>query len=148
MEIVFTLNSLAVEQRLARIINGYLSFEVPLRSVRDYKTREIDRQFETEGSNIGSRWKPLAASTVMNRLALGYGAGPILNRTGSLKRSIHLNKLTRNEVSLKSDSQYFAFHQVGGPKIPQRQMLGFSEKMQDDIVNIVQKYITNLVNNG
>lgn len=41
--------------------------------------------FDTEGAAGRGAWAPLAPSTIRQRLRLGYGAGPILVRTGALR---------------------------------------------------------------
>jgi hypothetical protein len=46
------------------------------------------RNFATEGSAGRGKWAPLAPSTLAERQRLGFGSGPILNRTGALEAHV------------------------------------------------------------
>lgn len=46
--------------------------------------KAVEERFDREGGPNG-KWKPLAKSTLKQRKRLGFGFGPILQRTGALK---------------------------------------------------------------
>jgi hypothetical protein len=46
------------------------------------------RVFETEGTAGRGAWAGLSARTIRERVAKGYGRGPILNRTGALEAHV------------------------------------------------------------
>lgn len=63
---------------------GFKSWKIPLTEARDRVVIPSVRQnFEQEGR---PKWTPLKASTVQNRLYMGFSRGPILERTSRLKR--------------------------------------------------------------
>jgi hypothetical protein len=65
-----------VIRRIERVINqeGWGEFIIRTRFTKESQHAE------------GPRWRPLAASTIKQRLRKGYGAGPILVNTGRLMR--------------------------------------------------------------
>lgn len=148
MEVSFKLDASKFIKKLKSIDEGYANFDIPLAQVKQYQLKEIDKQFTTQGSNITSAWKPLKASTVSQRIRSGFGAGPILRRTGKLKASFKQKKLTKNALQIGSDSKYYEYHQIGGSKIPQRQIVGHSATMVKRVVDIVSNYINRLILNG
>lgn len=105
--------------------------------VMDWK----ERQFGSEGMYMGRPWKPLAASTIQNRLALGFGAGPILQRTGKLKSSIKMVFKSSREARWKGTVDYYKYHQMGTSKMPARQILGWSPEMERRAVNELKGFI-------
>lgn len=97
---------------------------------------EFDKQFQTEGSRLGRKWKPLAASTITQRARLGFGSGPILQRTGKLRRGFEQD-LKRYSVRVHNPVEYFKYHQTGGRKLPKRQMIASPERLKQEVVSIV-----------
>jgi hypothetical protein len=88
-----------------------------------YMLRSIDRTFISEGRP--RRWRALKPATVRERIRKGYGAGPILQRTRSLRygfRSLPGKKSLR----IINTQFYFRFHQQderAGRIIPRRIMV-------------------------
>jgi phage gpG-like protein len=79
-------------------------------------------KFDAEGPG----WAPLAESTITSRIALGFGSGPILERTGDLRDSLDgtgaFNVSSSWQLGWESYSTvpYATFHQTGTPKMPAR----------------------------
>lgn len=148
MDVSFKLNARDLQKKLQSIQNGYEHFERPLQQVKGYQLQEINKQFASQGSNITSAWKPLSARTIAQRIHAGFGAGPILQRTGKLKSSFRQTKLNKNELNIGSNSRYFQFHQLGGKRLPQRQMIGHSHAMVNKVIDIFARYINQLILHG
>jgi phage gpG-like protein len=53
----------------------------------------------------------------------------ILQRSGKMRRSFAISKLTKNELNIENKIEYFKYHQLGTRKMPQRQVLGHSPAM-------------------
>lgn len=69
----------------------------------------------------------------------------ILQRSGKMRKSFRVSKLTKNEIEIENTVKYFKYHQLGTRNIPQRQMLGHSPEMikKHEIATI--KYVLNLI---
>lgn len=57
------------------------------RQIRDegFMSQIVDKRFETEGMSSGAPWKSLKPKTIEQRMRLGYGPGPILQRSTALR---------------------------------------------------------------
>lgn len=84
-------------------------------------------RFDSEGYG---EWQGLAASTIDQRIRLGFGAGPILRRTGDLRDSLvdpaRASRKSPRTMTWASDSDYAGYHQDGGSipgRPPQRVVL-------------------------
>ena len=139
--ISFSLNNKEAQRVLSNIKNGFSDFKEPLRKVKGMQLKEIDGQYKSEGKKITAKWKPLKPSTIKDRLAKGFPAGPILTRSGKMKRNTKQKKLTKNKLEIGNDTKYFQFHQLGTRKIPQRQVHGHSDKMIKKVTDIVADHI-------
>lgn len=89
-------------------------------SFGDYMLRSIDRTFQAEGRP--KPWAPLAPGTIEDRIRKGYGRGPILVRTGDLKRGFGVDTGPAF-FRISNGMRYFKFHQYGTKKAPQRIMV-------------------------
>jgi phage gpG-like protein len=67
-------------------------------------------------------------------------AGPILQRTGSLKRSFQ-SDANKDRVRVFSDSEIMPYHQLGQGSNPRRRMLAFSERLKQEVVGIFVKFV-------
>jgi len=86
-----------------------------------------EERFSSEGYG---EWDALADSTLRERARLGFGAGPILQRTRNLMDSLvdpaRAAQTTARTMSWGSDVSYAGFHQDGGSiagRPPQRVVL-------------------------
>jgi len=107
----------------------FKSFKDPLtKSLNMVIIPSIIKNFEAEGR---PKWRPLAKSTIASRYALGFPRGPILERTGRLKREatrkniweINLDILKLRTVYFDQKVPYAQFHQMGA-QIPATRMTG------------------------
>jgi phage gpG-like protein len=91
---------------------------------------EFERNFASE-SDAGLSWPRLSEVTIRIRLAEGFGAGPILVRTGDYKRSwvepthpqhIHELRQSTSHWSVEEGTQhpYAVKHELGTDRIPAR----------------------------
>jgi len=132
MQISITVDSSKANKRISAAFAAMKNFKEPLTQSKEYILQEVKSNFDTEGVNItGSKWAKRRRSY----------KHPILNKTGKLKRSFKQTKLTNKEMHIDSSSGYYKYHQLGTSKMPQRQILGFSEKMKNHIVSIFQKFV-------
>lgn len=89
---------------------------------------DIERErFDSEGHGD---WPALAQSTIEQRIAAGFGAGPILQRTRTLADSLidpnRAASTTPRTMTYGTDVAYAHFHQEGGTiagRPPQRVIL-------------------------
>lgn len=95
---------------------GRLMADIAENSLRFFR----DKVFEAEGFiDAGvDRWKPTKKKT----------SGKILQKTGRLRHSARkISTPTRAQVMF--GSPYFRFHNEGTPRMPQRKILGPSERL-------------------
>ncbi len=87
-----------------------------------YHRRSITRNFEAEGRP--RPWPPLAKSTIRDRRRKGFGPGPILVRTGELKRRFWFS-WGKQQYRVGNFMRYFPHHQYGAPRanLPRRAMI-------------------------
>jgi phage virion morphogenesis protein len=102
----------------------------------------IGDNFEQQGRPA---WQPLKASTLKERTKLGY-TGPILQRTGKLKRSI-TRKTGTNFVIVGTNLEYAAIHNFGGPTgrnhsvdMPKREFVTLTDLDINDLEKTAIKY--------
>lgn len=103
-----------------------------------------------EGALFGGKggWAPLAASTLREKARLGYGAMPILWRTGTLGNSLavkgaegNVNIVTPGGVTLGTDVAYAHFHQDGTERMPARKVVGLTRQRKSGVVKRLGDYI-------
>lgn len=113
-------------------------------------TQWLEAAFEAEGI---PPWHPLAEATIYHRLSLGFGAGPILYRTGSLFASLteashgfHIREvvLTPQHSYLRqgsSDPRALLLSE-GDPEanLPARPIFPPADEMADDIYDDLMDY--------
>jgi len=130
----FSVDSTQAKKRLRAVMDGVKDFKKPLREIEDYELDEIKKQFSTSGQNIAGGWEKRK----------GGETHPLLDKTGRLKKSFKRIKLTNTELEISSKVNYFKFHQLGTYKMPQRQILGFSKKMEKHIIDLFNKFLKTL----
>lgn len=113
--------------------------------VADAFGRFMKRQFETGGASAGKAWAPLDPAYMRWKVDRGF-APDILVRTGRLKRSLTerpfgVETFTRDGVTLGTDVEYAKFHQFGTDTIPARPMLRTNEDFEDEINDILARYV-------
>lgn len=137
---VATAKDLALEARLA-------DMSPAMRALMAVVVADIDANFASE-SAAGENWAPLADSTIRDRKAKGFAAGPILQRTGALRRSASAHQSSGAhdaEVGPDGSAAYVGFHMAAGPrsKIPLRDAIVLRDTSIDKIDTIIAEFIEN-----
>lgn len=96
----------------------------------------------THFANAGKRWKtpwkPLAPSTLGEKLRLGYPADTLI-RTGDLrdslsKRPLAIERLRPHELEAGTDVGYAGFHQSGTKKMHARKLVNARQVQREGVV--------------
>jgi phage gpG-like protein len=105
-----------------------------------YQLRSIDRNFQAEGRP--QRWAPLQPNTIRERLRLGFGRGPILQRSGKLRRGFK-GSTGQRVLRIWNRRHYFPHHQFGAPRanIPARRMIVLLPQDKAMFTRIVKKHV-------
>lgn len=112
-----------------------------LRNVGDVIVKEVVRNFPSEGARLeGRKWRALTPATIKQRIREGYGAGPILTRTGALKGGFRFD-VTEELVRVWNPVEYFEYHQKGMGHNPVRRMIAFPEWLKQDVVAQFTRFI-------
>ena len=112
-----------------------------LHGIGDVLVREFKGQFPEEGSRLErSRWQPLAPATLEDRARKGFPPGPILTRTGTLREGF-VATLGSDYVRVHNDVPYYEYHQLGTPRMPQRRMIVFPERLKQEVVRVFTRFI-------
>lgn len=144
--LTFKLHDREAQRILKNLQSGISDFKPALELTRKYQLKEIENQYKTEGRKIlGKKWQSLKRRTIQARIRAGFGAGPILTASGKMRKSHKKKKLTKNTLEIENKTPYYKYHQQGAKKIPQRQVMGHSDKMIKDVVDIFTKYLRKLL---
>ena len=79
----------------------------------------VQANIESEGGEFGVVWPPLAEATIKDRIRRGYGAGPMLQREGTLFDSFaegdanHVQEVSAEEMTWGSSVPYSLFLHTG-----------------------------------
>jgi len=99
--------------------------------------------FISEGSALGKRWTPLAASTQAEKDRDWRGRG-MLVRTGAMQQGFYSN-VTPDTLLVSNSVPYFPYHQLGtsegrgrGHNIPARQMIGVNSTVEAMIKSVME----------
>lgn len=91
----------------------------------------IDQHFDDRQAS----WKKLAQYTIRQRLALGFGATPILEQTGLLRKNasnVQIVTIQKHKLIIRigSDDDRAVDHEYGNPakRLPARPFIAMSEK--------------------
>jgi len=108
---------------------------------------------KTQGAAVGERWKGLSQATLMARsMRTGYykksGSGTsALLWTGRLSKGF-VKKVAKFVAVVSNKVPYFEHHQApskpGRP--PQRKMISMTTKIENGIMNTLNKYLTKIIN--
>ena len=118
---------------------GARNFKPVFEAYWKYHQRSIERNFAHEGRP--KRWKPLAPITIAERLALGFGPGPILVRTGRMKRGFRA-RIGPRSYRVFNRAPYFSYHQLGTDRIPARPMLVLLPQDKAQFTKLARRYMT------
>jgi len=142
-EIKVEINDVEVEKYFNTVHNKGVSLTPLLEQLGSIIQDAIGDNFAEEGR---PSWQPLKASTIKERNKLGY-TGPILQRTGKLKRSI-TRKVGPNYVVVGTNLEYAAIHNFGGPcgknhsvDMPKREFVTLTDLDITDLEKTARKYL-------
>lgn len=136
----------AVRTRMLRFENVAVHMEPVLQRIAMRIEGEIEKQFATEGAHAGSKWAPLAKTTLARKKALGFPSD-ILVATGDLKRSWrkggigNIFDVTPDMVRVGSLDKKTKFHQKGTSKMPARPMAVLTPQFRREAVKRMQWWI-------
>lgn len=156
INITFDVSGVAlVQQKFASYGADVSDLSVPLGQVADDLQADFTLNMATEGGLFGG-WVPLAASTIQERVREGYGASPILYRTGRLANSLSgdgadtVKEVTDKSVTVGTSVPYGIYHQTGthtksgAQKMPQRKIIWATFARRGLIVRRLGDYIRQL----
>jgi len=146
MNIKIVTNADKTKNLLNKLRIGLNNPKEPLEKSIKWLEKDTQENFKGEGKLYGG-WKRLAARTVRERKALGYGGEhPILQRTGKLKGGF-VTRVEGNKVAtIKNKVEYFEVHQLGNSKlrVPKRTMLDVRTEGINAIIKYFVDWIVNL----
>ena len=148
-ELLMSLESDKTELDYVKDLNGVIKRSTDMtpamKKVGLYLLGVNVRNFNAEGRPA---WTPLQPSTIVDRLRKGFGVGPILERTGVLKRSLtelgapyQVFRPRPRSLQLTSNVPYFKFHQKGTRNIPQRLMVAYQRQDKSQITRIINDFV-------
>ena len=101
--------------------------------------------FDSQGSEMGMRWKPLAPSTLAARAKMsGYYANPPVERnkilvwTGRLRKGFR-KAVSRTRLVIDNPDKKFAWNQSSRP------MMGINKRVITIVIDKMEQYIRSLV---
>ena len=148
MNIKFTIDDKKAKEMFANAVKALNDSTVPLKETRTYQLSQIKEAFNVAGKNIiGESWKKLSPNYLKSKIRSGFLTN-ILVRTGKLKSSFKSIELGKKTLKISSNVPYFSYHQIGGSRVPRRQILGHSKAMIQKTLDIFAKFIHKKIKNG
>ena len=111
--------------------------------------------FTSESSGDGRAWAALKPGTVLDRIRSGYGARPILVRTGHLRGSL-LNPGAANsyeqaqttgdgwQLVIGTEDAKAIFHEQGTARIPARPFIALSDGAEQRVISALDTLIAQI----
>lgn len=144
MDIRIKVDSSKIDGVVASLNKGFDDFRPLLKDISKVQLDSADEAFKTRGKNIGQPWERLKVATIRQKLRIGKNID-ILQRSGTMRKSFRVSKITKNELEIENTIKYFKYHQLGTKKMPQRQMLGHSpaliKRHEISVINYILKLI-------
>jgi phage gpG-like protein len=105
-----------------------------------YHEQSIMRNFAAEGRP--RKWAPLQPDTIADRIRRGFGAGPILQRSGRMMRGFRASWGPR-AYRVWNNTDYWVHHQYGAPEadIPARPMLVLLPQDQAQFTRLAREHL-------
>ena len=130
----FKVNDKQLQVALGKVQHQLKNMGKVLKRAGKIVLQETDKQFGTEGTNLGEHWRPRTRQY----------SWPILNKTGAMKRSFSLKPTSPKDHIIafnQLENSYFRYHQLGTRKMPQRAMFVLSSKMKDAIIHEFEVFV-------
>jgi phage gpG-like protein len=117
-------------------------FSKPLFKSSQLILKDVETQFATEGGLSGG-WQALEDTTIADRIREGFGSGPILQRTGTLRRSFKAELDKKRAVITSHGVDYYKYHQSreARTKLPRRPMLLLTKTTRQNIVQNFNEFL-------
>lgn len=146
-------------------IDGQVQFDRAFNRVKEHLEdlrpvwNEVERafykieneQFASEGAKgRGGKWRPLSRPYAKQK-ARKWGVQPILRASGRLAKSLTGNTSdsvlvqTKQEFAIGTKLFYATFHQQGTSRMPQREVIAFSDAQRTDIQKAMQKGLLRII---
>lgn len=142
MNIQITYDDQVVQKRLAQLRERGSDLSPAMREIAGHLLDGVAESFASERGPDGQVWTPLKPATVRERRRKGYGAGPILERSGDLLSRI-LADWDDSTAVAGTNVVYAATHHFGDPErgIPARPFLGVSADTRDVVIDAITGHL-------
>lgn len=134
-----------VEKALLEITQKTSNLRPLMKNIAGIMADSTEENFKEEGR---PKWKDLSEKTKTARKKTGHYLGQILQVSGQLALSV-TTQYDDSSVVIGSNKVYAAIHQLGGQAgknkkitIPARPYLKLTDDDFDEIISIVEKYLT------
>lgn len=145
MDVKMNFDDQAARAMLENVIRGMSDFTPAIRDSERELKGETDEAFNVAGKNInGEPWQKLSPNYLKQKIRSGF-LTQILVRTGKMRASFLTLERTKESLKIGNSAEYFPTHQIGSGAVPQRQVLGFPDRMKEKLVDIFQKYLLSLL---
>jgi phage virion morphogenesis protein len=139
-----------IRELLSQVLARMDDVTPAMKEIGEIVLESVQRNFEEKRSPEGSRWQPLAPSTVKEKLARGRSPTDILIDRGILMGSIH-RQADAHGVTIGTNVVYAAVHQFGAAfttlkgrrtvRIPARPYLGVRDTDWPEIRAALARFI-------
>lgn len=134
-----------VEKALLEIAQKTSNLRPLMKNIAGIMADSTEENFKVEGR---PKWKDLSEKTKSARKKTGHYPGQILQVSGQLALSV-TTQYDDSSAVIGSNKAYAAIHQLGGQAgknkkttIPARPYLKLTDDDFDEIISIVEKYLT------
>jgi len=132
-----------ISRKIAKIQTKLKAPKAMLTRIGKNLVKYFQENMESEGVKLTKkRWKELKPETAAAKARLGFGGKKILERTGKLKAGIKTMSVTKDTLKVGNPVDYYPYHQLGGRKLPKRQMLGVNTDVGKIVMDEVKKEIS------
>ena len=141
MDIEIKYDDRELQRAINRLIAAGGDMRAAMREVAGHLADSVADSFDREATPEGAPWKPLKPKTVRERQRRRYAAGPILERSGDLARSI-LADHDKTSAVAGTNLIYAATHHFGDASrgIPARPFLGLTDEHKGMILDAIQRH--------
>ena len=142
MDVEIKYDDRELQRALNRLIKAGGDLTPAMREIAGHLADSVADSFDRQQAPDGAPWKPLKPKTVRDRQRRGYGAGPILERSGDLARSILADHDETSAVAA-TNLIYAATHHFGDERrnIPARPFLGVTDEHRAMILDAIERHI-------
>lgn len=142
MDVEIKYDDRELQRAINRLIDAGADMSSAMREIAGHLADSVADSFDREQAPDGTPWKPLKPKTKRERRRRRYAAGPILERSGDLARSILAD---HDETSAVAGTNliYAATHHFGDEDrrgIPARPFLGVTEEHRSMILDAIQRH--------